>query len=159
MGLSSKLDFCVSNPQVVAAPHFGRKSAGWFEERERRWCVVSDSYLVAMEEPGEVRYAYLMVDVSGELSLLPSSMFGMYFSWIPISESRGPSDTTDKDLNWYFPMISHKLSFLLPRSSCRLQITTRIPGQPPQEPGYRRSSIRPHLLPEETREREEGSQT
>jgi phospholipase D1/2 len=36
-------------------PHFGRKSARWHEKRERRWCVVSDSYLVAMEEPGEVR--------------------------------------------------------------------------------------------------------
>ena len=40
-----------------SGPHFGRKSAGRCEEREKRWCVVSDSYLVAMEEPGEVRYS------------------------------------------------------------------------------------------------------
>ena len=37
------------------SPRFGRKSTRWFEEREKRWCVVSDGYLAAMEEPGEVR--------------------------------------------------------------------------------------------------------
>ena len=34
---------------------FGRKSAGWRARKEPKWCVVRDSYLVIMEEPGEVK--------------------------------------------------------------------------------------------------------
>ncbi|KAK7048243.1 NUC071 domain-containing protein [Favolaschia claudopus] len=33
---------------------FGRKSAGWRERKESRWCAVRDSYIVAVEEPGEL---------------------------------------------------------------------------------------------------------
>lgn len=33
---------------------FGRKSTGWKAKKEARWCAVRDSYLVVMEEPGEV---------------------------------------------------------------------------------------------------------
>lgn len=34
---------------------FGRKSAGWRARNEPRWCAIRESYLVVMEEPGEVR--------------------------------------------------------------------------------------------------------
>jgi phospholipase D1/2 len=34
---------------------FGRKSAGWKEKEKSRWCAVRESYLVAMDEAGEVR--------------------------------------------------------------------------------------------------------
>ena len=34
---------------------FGRKAAGWREKKKQRWCAVRESYLVAMEEMGEVR--------------------------------------------------------------------------------------------------------
>ncbi|KAJ7459722.1 phospholipase D [Mycena latifolia] len=33
---------------------FGRKSSSWKEKKESRWCAVRDSYIVAMEEPGEL---------------------------------------------------------------------------------------------------------
>ena len=33
---------------------FGRKSASWKERKESRWCAVRESYLVVVEEPGEV---------------------------------------------------------------------------------------------------------
>ncbi|KAJ7254329.1 hypothetical protein B0H12DRAFT_1202294 [Mycena haematopus] len=33
---------------------FGRKSARWAERKESRWCAVRDSYIVAVEEPGEL---------------------------------------------------------------------------------------------------------
>ncbi|KAF7314305.1 Phospholipase [Mycena kentingensis (nom. inval.)] len=33
---------------------FGRKSTGWTERRELRWCSVRDSYIVALKEPGEL---------------------------------------------------------------------------------------------------------
>ncbi|GLB38253.1 putative phospholipase [Lyophyllum shimeji] len=33
---------------------FGRRSASWRARREVRWCAVRESYLVAMEEPGEL---------------------------------------------------------------------------------------------------------
>ncbi|EAU85909.2 SPO14 [Coprinopsis cinerea okayama7 len=34
-------------------PGFGRKSVGWRERKEWRWCAVRESYLVALEQPGE----------------------------------------------------------------------------------------------------------
>lgn len=34
---------------------FGRKGTGWRAKRESRWCAVRESYLVVLEEPGEVR--------------------------------------------------------------------------------------------------------
>ncbi|TFK81830.1 phospholipase D [Polyporus arcularius HHB13444] len=33
---------------------FGRRSAGWREKKKQRWCAVRESYLVAMEEMGEL---------------------------------------------------------------------------------------------------------
>ncbi|KAJ7163385.1 phospholipase D [Mycena filopes] len=34
---------------------FGRKSATWKERKESRWCCVRDSYIVAVQEPGELK--------------------------------------------------------------------------------------------------------
>jgi phospholipase D1/2 len=34
--------------------NFGRRSAGRKEKLEQKWCAVRESYLVAVEEPGEV---------------------------------------------------------------------------------------------------------
>ena len=33
---------------------FGRRAAGWREKKKQRWCAVRESYMVAMEEMGEV---------------------------------------------------------------------------------------------------------
>ncbi|KAJ6557347.1 phospholipase D [Mycena vulgaris] len=33
---------------------FGRKSTSWKEKKESRWCAVRDSYIVVVEEPGEL---------------------------------------------------------------------------------------------------------
>ncbi|KNZ80910.1 hypothetical protein J132_03610 [Termitomyces sp. J132] len=33
---------------------FGRKSAGWRARKASRWCAIRESYLVVMEEPGEL---------------------------------------------------------------------------------------------------------
>jgi phospholipase D1/2 len=33
---------------------FGRKSTGYKEKKKSRWCAVRESYLVAVEESGEV---------------------------------------------------------------------------------------------------------
>ncbi|OAX33335.1 phospholipase D [Rhizopogon vinicolor AM-OR11-026] len=35
-------------------PGFGRKSARWRERKESRWCAVRESYIVVLEEPGEL---------------------------------------------------------------------------------------------------------
>lgn len=35
-------------------PGFGRKSARWRERKVSRWCAVRDSYIVAVEDPGEI---------------------------------------------------------------------------------------------------------
>jgi phospholipase D1/2 len=38
-------------------PGFGRKSARWRERREARWCAVRESYIVVVEDPGDVSQA------------------------------------------------------------------------------------------------------
>lgn len=44
--------------RIEAAGHkgggFGRKSAGWADKKRSRWCAVTESYLVVLDEPGEV---------------------------------------------------------------------------------------------------------
>lgn len=35
-------------------PGFGRKSARWRERREARWCAVRESYIVVVEDPGDI---------------------------------------------------------------------------------------------------------
>ena len=37
---------------------FGRKGASLREKKQTRWCAVRESYLVALEEPGEVISMY-----------------------------------------------------------------------------------------------------
>ena len=39
---------------VAPKPAFGRRAAGWREKKKQRWCCVRESYLVVMEEMGEV---------------------------------------------------------------------------------------------------------
>lgn len=34
----------------------GRRGTGWMEKKKQRWCAVRESYLVVMEEMGEVGY-------------------------------------------------------------------------------------------------------
>ena len=41
---------------IAPKTSFGRRSAGWREKKKQRWCAVRESYLVAMEEMGEVRF-------------------------------------------------------------------------------------------------------
>jgi phospholipase D1/2 len=44
-----KIESCASK-----GAGFGRKSTGWRQKKESRWCAVRESYLVVLEEPGEV---------------------------------------------------------------------------------------------------------
>lgn len=37
---------------------WGRKSAGWGERKEQKWCAVRESYLIAVVEPGEVCFFF-----------------------------------------------------------------------------------------------------
>ena len=52
---------------------FGRKSASWRARNEPRWCVARESYLVVMEEPGEVsfgHYPFLLAECAHSLNLV-----------------------------------------------------------------------------------------
>jgi phospholipase D1/2 len=37
--------------------NFGRKGISWTQKKAPRWCCVRDSYIVALEEPGDVSVA------------------------------------------------------------------------------------------------------
>lgn len=36
----------------------GKRGTGWSERKKQRWCAVRESYLVVMEEMGEVRRSF-----------------------------------------------------------------------------------------------------
>lgn len=41
---------------------FGRKSTSWTQKKESRWCAVRESYLVVLDQPGEVRLPIMNTD-------------------------------------------------------------------------------------------------
>ena len=45
---------------VAPKPSYGPRAAGWREKKKQRWCCVRESYLVIMEEMGEVRCSCVM---------------------------------------------------------------------------------------------------
>jgi phospholipase D1/2 len=40
---------------------WGKRGTGWKEKKKQKWCAVRESYLVMLEEMGEVS-AYLVID-------------------------------------------------------------------------------------------------
>ncbi|KAI0647733.1 phospholipase D [Trametes meyenii] len=52
-GSQYKAGFLRLEPATPKGP-FGRRAAGWREKKKQRWCAVRESYLVAMEEMGEL---------------------------------------------------------------------------------------------------------
>lgn len=55
-GAQSKAGYLKIEPHGNGGGGFGRRSTGWRERKVSRWCVVRESYLVVLEEPGEVRF-------------------------------------------------------------------------------------------------------
>lgn len=53
-GWQAKAGMLRIEPASSKSGGFGRKSASWSQKKRHRWCAVRDSYLVAVEEPGEV---------------------------------------------------------------------------------------------------------
>ena len=75
---------------------FGRKSAAWKEKKSSKWCAVRESYLVVLEEPGEV--GAMPKTTSRQFYTYPyhSSPYGMYSSLTQISRSNDRSGIIDK---------------------------------------------------------------
>ncbi|KIM43354.1 hypothetical protein M413DRAFT_18406 [Hebeloma cylindrosporum] len=53
-GAQAKAGFLKIELHGTGGGGFGRKSAGWRERKVARWCIVRESYLVVLEEPGEL---------------------------------------------------------------------------------------------------------
>ncbi|KAJ3513571.1 hypothetical protein NLJ89_g2876 [Agrocybe chaxingu] len=53
-GAQHKAGFLRIEPSGSSGGGFGRKSAGWRERKVARWCAIRESYLVVLEEPGEL---------------------------------------------------------------------------------------------------------
>ena len=60
-------------------PGVGRKSAGWSERKESRWCAVRESYLVVSEEPGEVCSLVVTSSMRTNSLVTNSLPYGMSF--------------------------------------------------------------------------------
>jgi phospholipase D1/2 len=43
---------------------FGRKGVSWKDKRKTRWCAVRESYLIVVDEPGEVRTILFVIEKS-----------------------------------------------------------------------------------------------
>lgn len=64
---------------------FGRKSARWTERKQSKWCAVRESYLVVLEQPGEVRRDRLRLRFALIICTKHSSQCGTSFSWTLVS--------------------------------------------------------------------------
>lgn len=74
---------------------FGRKSARWAEKKKTRWCAVRESYLVVLEEPGEVSDFVCRNSTCAE-RMGTSSRYGMSSYWTLTLKSSGRLDTIAK---------------------------------------------------------------
>lgn len=54
-GTQLKAGFMKIRSMTNGGGGFGHKSASWRDRNEYRWCAVRDSYIVVLDEPGEVR--------------------------------------------------------------------------------------------------------
>ena len=53
-GIQAKASFLKIHPIANAGGGFGRKSVSWWDRGESLWCAIRDSYLVVVDQPGEV---------------------------------------------------------------------------------------------------------
>jgi phospholipase D1/2 len=77
-GVQYKAGLLQTEPSNNGGGGFGRKSAGWKAKKEARWCAVRESYLVAMEEPGEVGRLICLLDRRIYAYHLPAQYLGCF---------------------------------------------------------------------------------
>ncbi|TDL17878.1 phospholipase D, partial [Rickenella mellea] len=53
-GWQAKAGFLRIDAASSKTGYFGRKNTPWKEKKKQRWCAVRDSYLVVLQEPGEI---------------------------------------------------------------------------------------------------------
>ena len=53
-GTQAKASFLKIKPAASSGGGFGRKSVSLWDRGEYRWCAIRDSYLVVVDDPGEV---------------------------------------------------------------------------------------------------------
>lgn len=80
---------------------FGRKSLGWREKKMQRWCAVRESYLVVLEEPGEVNFPFCLNAYADDL-FMTSLPCGMSFYWTQTSRSNVQNVTIAKVWETFF---------------------------------------------------------
>ena len=56
-GLQAKAGVLQIEGVTSAKGMFARKGLGWREKKKSKWCAVRDSYLVVVEDPGEVNFS------------------------------------------------------------------------------------------------------
>lgn len=61
-GAQYKAGYLAIEPSGNKGGGFGRKSASWKEKKKQRWCAVRESYLVVLEEPGEVDQSTQLIE-------------------------------------------------------------------------------------------------
>jgi len=89
---------------------FARKGLGWREKRRSKWCAVRESYLVVLEDPGEVRCHPYHFFCRSHLTLVDNSLrFLKSSSSTKTSKSNVQSVSTVRALTFSIPMIPESL--------------------------------------------------
>ena len=65
-GAQYKAGFVRIKSSGTRGPSFGRRGTGRKDKLEQKWCAVRESYLVAVDDPGEVRPIILYGDESDD---------------------------------------------------------------------------------------------
>lgn len=93
-GWQAKAGYLVIETATSKLGSFGRKNASRRDRRKQRWCAVRDSYIVALEELGEVSLApFIRIYVTHSPRRLRS---GMSFFLMPISPLKDHRATTGR---------------------------------------------------------------
>ncbi|KAF8630837.1 hypothetical protein AX17_005196 [Amanita inopinata Kibby_2008] len=75
---------------------FGRKSTTWRERREYRWCAVRDSYLVVLQEPGElVVWDAFLLDQDFQIER-PRRVYRRGFNFLHLEHETSPRTVTQQ---------------------------------------------------------------
>lgn len=55
-GFQAKAGYLRIDAASTKGGGFGRRSTKWSERKQSKWCAIRESYLVVLEQPGEVRF-------------------------------------------------------------------------------------------------------
>ncbi|KAH7099651.1 phospholipase D [Auriculariales sp. MPI-PUGE-AT-0066] len=89
---------------------FSRRGLGWREKRKSRWCSVRESYLVVVEEPGELRVHDVFLLDSDFLVERPTRYLRKGLHMLHLADEDEPHDAANPEIHAGSPQTPRSLS-------------------------------------------------